>query len=101
MRIPGLDVPVCPTCRQRQWDWLTSRPQDIYPGLGYVTQASAAYSFTPAGARDNRRARHEQWRTLVRQQVAGIAEDCQRQHLTPADASPPEPQPPDPASPLG
>lgn len=78
IRILGIDRPVCPTCREEQFRWLDTRPQDMFRGLGYITQARAGYDNTPAGIRDNRKARYERWRTLVRDQIAEIADDCQR-----------------------
>jgi len=78
IKISGLDRPVCPACRDEQWWWLNTRPQDMFRELGYITQARAGYDATPAGIRDNRKARYERWRTLVRDQIAGIAADCQR-----------------------
>lgn len=67
---------VCPDCRRQQDAWLDSRPSQVLPRLGIA--GGAAYDDTPAGVRDNARSRHRAWVALVREQVAGIAADCQR-----------------------
>jgi len=72
----ALDRPVCTACREQQWRWIETRPQQIFRELGYIVQAGATYDTTPAGVRDNRHARYERWRTLVLDQIAGIADDC-------------------------
>lgn len=73
-----MNAPVCDACRARQDAWRDARIQDLFPGLGYVTQASASYDDTAAGVADRRRHRGDRFRRLVREQISGIAEDCQR-----------------------
>lgn len=68
--------PPCPPCSAEQARWLDTDPRQMVPGLGFVTQASAAYDLTPRGVHDRRTARHERWRTLVRDQLRAIADQC-------------------------
>ena len=54
-----MSAPVCDSCRARQDAWRDARIQDLLPGLGYITQASAVGDYTPAGiAADCARDRH-------------------------------------------
>jgi hypothetical protein len=71
--------PLCADCRALRDRWLDTRPQDLHPGLGYIMQASAAYDLTAAGTAERRRARWRQWRDLVVEQRAAIADLCRRQ----------------------
>jgi hypothetical protein len=76
-------TPPCPPCNEEMGRWLDTTPQGLFPGLGYVTQASAAYDFTVAGMRDRHRIRYERWRDTVRFQRALIARTCREAgHVT-------------------
>jgi hypothetical protein len=66
----------CPTCRTERDRWYDTTPQGLFPGLGYVTQASAAHDLTARGAADRRQARWEKWRDAVRFQRDLIARIC-------------------------
>jgi hypothetical protein len=79
---------VCAACRDLQWRWLDTRPQDLHLGLGYVTQASAAYDLTAAGSVERRRARWQRWRDLVVDQIAGIADGCHDCNVADCGATP-------------
>ena len=68
--------PICAACSRLRDRWLCSRPQDLFPGLGHITRASAAYDLTPAGVQDRRHGRHQRWASLVRDQMAAIAAHC-------------------------
>lgn len=66
--------PPCPPCTAAINKWLDSTPAIVSPGPSFVVHA--AYDATPAGMRDNRTARYERWRTLVRDQTAAIRQGC-------------------------
>jgi hypothetical protein len=68
--------PICPACSRLRDRWLFSRPQDLFPEFGSLTQASAAYDLTPAGVQERRHDRHQRWVSLVRDQMAAIDADC-------------------------
>ncbi len=74
----------CTPCRTEQDRWYDTTPQQMFPGLGFVMQASAAYDLTPRGVADRRRIRWEQWRDTVRFQQALIATACRAAGHTPA-----------------
>lgn len=65
---------VCAGCRAAQTAWYDSRPSQVIPR--FAIAAGATYDDTAAGVADSRRARHQQWAALVREQVAGIAAAC-------------------------
>lgn len=69
----------CLTCRAEINRWLDSSPTTVLPRLG-LGGAGAAYDTTPAGVVGIRRARYEQWRTLVREQTALIRAYCAANH---------------------
>lgn len=75
---------LCRACRAESDRWLDTTPAILRPGVSITYGSGAAYDSTPAGVRDNTRARYEDWRRLVREQMARIREQCQReQHTAP------------------
>lgn len=66
----------CTPCRTEQDRWYDTTPQGLYPGLSLITQASAAYDYTPRGVAERRRIRWERWRDTVRFQRDLIARTC-------------------------
>jgi hypothetical protein len=71
-------VPICPPCQERRMAWLDSRPSKVLPVFGIAHGSGANYDITAEGIKDRSRSRHEQWRLLVREQMAGIADYCRR-----------------------
>lgn len=66
----------CRPCSDERMRWLDTTPQQMFPGLGFITQAAAAYDFTARGMADSRRIRHERWLSVVRFQMQLVADAC-------------------------
>ena len=75
----------CPPCRALADKWLYSNPARVLGG-GVRIASGAAYDDTAAGVADNRRGRYEQWRRLVREQIALIVEGCEAGRHVPSDS---------------
>jgi hypothetical protein len=71
-------APLCPPCIEKRMRWLDSNPLKVLPSFGIAYGSGALYDVSAAGVLDRRRARYEQWRALVREQMAGIASDCRK-----------------------
>lgn len=69
---------MCPPCTDRMMRWLDTTPQGLF--LGIKITDNAAYDGTPAGSADNRRARCDRWRQVVRFQISLIRDLCAAQH---------------------
>lgn len=69
-------APLCGHCIGERMRWLDTTPQGLFPELAFVTQANAAYSFTPRGVADGLRYRAERWRRTVGFQMQLIADGC-------------------------
>lgn len=67
---------LCADCIVDRMRWLDSAPATL--GVGIVSHS--AYDRTELGVRENRAARYERWRALVRQQMDAIATTCRTQH---------------------
>lgn len=67
---------LCPPCAQESARWLDTSPSTLLPRFGFAHGSGAAYDASPAGMRDRRAARHEEWRTTVRDQRKRIAQQC-------------------------
>ena len=67
---------LCPPCALQSARWLDTSPSTLLPRLGFAYGSGAAYDASPAGMRDRRAARHEEWAATVRRQRALVAEGC-------------------------
>lgn len=75
---------ICAECTAARMAWLDSRPSRVFPRLSFTFGSGARYDSTPAGIRDNSRARYEKWRILVGEQMAAIARHCREAgHVSP------------------
>lgn len=79
---------LCPACIAARNRWADSTPSSVLPRAGFTFGAGTAYDSSAAGIRDNRRARYERWRGLVKAQMAGIAELCRAGRHAEVDTSP-------------
>ncbi len=80
--------PICPRCSDERMRWLDTRPQDLFRQFAFITQANAAYGFTPKGVADHRRMRWERWRELVNWQMQAIADACRTAGHADSDVAP-------------
>jgi len=60
--------------------WLETRPSTLIPRPGFAHGSGAAYDASPAGIRDARRARYEEWRRTVKDGRETVARLCRAGH---------------------
>jgi len=76
--------PLCGPCSAESARWLDTRPSVLLPRAGFAHGSGAAYDVSPAGLRDNGRARHAEWAATVRFQRRLVAEGCRAgRHASP------------------
>ena len=67
---------LCAACAAERDRWLATKPSTLVPQHARAIACGAAYDDTPAGVRDNTRARYEAWRQLVNEARQDIKERC-------------------------
>lgn len=68
--------PLCAPCRAEREAWEDTTPNHLIPRLGFAHGSGAAYDASVPGIRDGRRARFEEWRSVVNHQRRLIADAC-------------------------
>jgi hypothetical protein len=77
---------LCVPCTAERMRWADSKPSQILPRFGFTYGSGAAYDVSPVGLRDGKRARYEDWRRLVKSQMALVARGCREgRHAVPLD----------------
>jgi hypothetical protein len=72
--------PLCGPCLAEMGRWLDTSPSTLIPRLGFAHGSGAAYDASPAGIRDRRAARYEEWRRTVQHGRAMVAVACRAGH---------------------
>ena len=67
---------LCVPCRDERDRWLDTTPNRLIPRPGFAHGSGAAYDSSPAGVRDSRSARYQEWADTVNFQRELIATAC-------------------------